>query len=180
MIRALWARLTGKAADLPKVTYNPDRDPMVRNFKYQRRQAERHQHGSVGSPVARAHFRLAVEAVGRNDTSGMKLAVGRHLQLDVAPIRQPQLAKRLSDPRLGHRHLLHPEAGAQATRIETHGVDRRGHGDPLARLRGLAGEAVGQGLDGAVLLDQNCRAVEAPGRGGGCGQRHHRLRAGGR
>ena len=46
MMRALWAKLTGHkpAADTPdpsRADYDPERDPLVRQFKLQRRQAER-------------------------------------------------------------------------------------------------------------------------------------------
>lgn len=41
MMRALWAWLTGRPADPPRIGYDPDRDPLVRQFRLERRRAER-------------------------------------------------------------------------------------------------------------------------------------------
>lgn len=41
MIRAFWTWLTNRQHEPPRADYDPNRDPLVRQFRLQRRQAER-------------------------------------------------------------------------------------------------------------------------------------------
>ena len=41
MIRAFWTWLTGRPHEPPRVDYDPNRDPLVRQFRLERRHAER-------------------------------------------------------------------------------------------------------------------------------------------